>query len=131
MAKMIHLVIRVLDEKASLDFYRQAFGLHVTHRHDFENFTIVYLANAETTFELELTINKGRSTPYEHGEAFGHFSFAVVDVDAEHARLTAEGREPGALKEFAHEGRVLSRFFFVSDPDGYKIAVLQRNDRYL
>lgn len=131
MAKMIHLVIRVLDEQASLDFYRQAFGLHVAHRHDFENLTIVYLANAETTFELELTINKGRSTPYEHGEAFGHFSFAVDDVDAEHARLTAEGREPGPLKEFAHEGRVLSRFFFVSDPDGYKIAVLQRNDRYL
>ncbi|HHY01296.1 MAG TPA: lactoylglutathione lyase, partial [Paracoccus sp.] len=60
MAKMIHSMIRVLDEARSVAFYGAAFGLKVAERLDFDSFTLVYLANAETGFELELTINKGR-----------------------------------------------------------------------
>ncbi|MEL7139350.1 MAG: VOC family protein, partial [Pseudomonadota bacterium] len=47
MAKAIHMMIRVLDEQRSLDFYEQAFGLTVADRLDFEKFTLVYLRNAE------------------------------------------------------------------------------------
>ena len=37
---------------------------------------------------------------------------------------------PTPLKELTLEGRAPARFFFVQDPDGYKIEVLQRGGRY-
>ena len=131
MAKMIHTMIRVLDEARSVAFYDAAFGLKVAERLDFDSFTLVYLANAETGFELELTINKGRDEPYERGNGYGHLAVSVEDVDAEHARLTALGLNPRKLVDFAPGGTVLARFFFIQDPDGYEIEVLRRGDRYL
>lgn len=131
MAKMIHSMIRVLDEARSLAFYDQAFGLKVAQRLDFESFTLVYLSNAETGFELELTINKGREKPYDRGDGYGHLAVSVEDVDAEHARMTAAGLAPRKLVDFAPGGEVIARFFFIADPDGYEIEVLQRGGRYL
>lgn len=131
MAKMIHSMIRVLDEARSVAFYGAAFGLKVAERLDFDSFTLVYLANAESGFELELTINKGREEPYDLGNGYGHLAISVEDVDAEHARLTALGLNPRKLVDFAPGGTVLARFFFIQDPDGYEIEVLRRGGRYL
>jgi lactoylglutathione lyase len=130
MAKAIHSMIRVLDEARSVDFYRRAFGLDVAQRLDFPDFTLVYLSNPETDFELELTVNKGRTEPYQLGDGYGHLAFSVDDLDAEHARLTAEGLAPRKLVDFAPGGEVIARFFFIADPDGYQIEVLQRGQRY-
>lgn len=130
MAKMIHSMIRVLDEARSVDFYGRAFGLRVAQRLDFDSFTLVYLSNDETGFELELTINKNREAPYDLGDGYGHLAVSVEDVDAEHARLTALGLAPRKLVDFAPGGEVIARFFFVADPDGYQIEVLQRQGRY-
>ena len=82
MAKAIHSMIRVLDEARSVDFYRRAFGLDVAQRLDFPDFTLVYLSNPETDFELELTVNKGRTEPYQLGDGYGHLAFSVDDLDA-------------------------------------------------
>jgi lactoylglutathione lyase len=131
MAKAIHSMIRVLDEARSLAFYDRAFGLTVAERLDFESFTLIYLSNAEAGFELELTVNKGRTEPYVLGDGYGHLAFSVDDVDAAHARLTAAGLAPRKLVDFAPGGTVIARFFFVADPDGYQIEVLQRGGRYL
>ena len=131
MAKMIHSMIRVLDEERSVAFYKQAFGLDVAQRLDFETFTLVYLSNGETGFELELTINKGREESYDRGNGYGHLAVSVDDVDAEHARMTAAGLNPRKLVDFAPGGEVIARFFFIADPDGYEIEVLQRGGRYL
>ncbi|MBJ2149275.1 VOC family protein [Paracoccus sp. IB05] len=130
MARMIHTMIRVLDEARSLAFYDQAFGLKVVERLDFETFTLIYLANAETGFELELTVNKGRVDPYNLGDGYGHLAVSVTDVNAEHARLEAAGLAPRKLVDFAPGGDVIARFFFIADPDGYQIEVLQRAGRY-
>lgn len=130
MAKAIHSMIRVLDEARSVDFYRRAFGLDIAQRLDFPTFTLVYLSNPETEFELELTINKDRTEPYQLGDGYGHLAFSVDDLDAEHARLTAEGLAPRKLVDFAPGGEVIARFFFIADPDGYQIEVLQRGHRY-
>ena len=131
MAKAIHSMIRVLDEARSVSFYDQAFGLKVADRLDFDSFTLIYLSNPETGFELELTVNKGRTEPYNLGDGYGHLAFSVTDLDAEHARLTAAGLAPRKLVDFAPVGTVIARFFFISDPDGYQIEVLQRAGRYL
>ncbi len=131
MAKIIHSMIRVLDEARSLAFYKAAFGLEPVERMDFDNFTLVYLANAESSFELELTVNKGREEPYDLGDGYGHMAVSVPDVDAEHQRLTDLGLAPRKLVDFAPGGQVIARFFFIKDPDGYEIEVLQRAGRYL
>lgn len=131
MAKMIHSMIRVLDEQRSTDFYGRAFGLTVADRLEFETFILIYLSNAETGFELELTVNKGRTEPYVLGDGYGHLAVSVDDLDTELARFTDLGLNPGKLVGMDHGGKPLARFFFVNDPDGYKIEVLQRGGRYL
>jgi lactoylglutathione lyase len=131
MAKAIHSMIRVLDEARSLAFYDAAFGLKVADRLDFDSFTLVYLSNAESTFEVELTVNKGRAEPYNLGDGYGHLAVSVTDVNSEHARMTAAGLSPRKLVDFAPAGTVIARFFFIADPDGYQIEVLQRGGRYL
>jgi len=131
MAKAIHAMIRVLDEARSLAFYEQAFGLTVAERLDFDSFTLLYLSNPETPFELELTVNKGRTQPYDLGDGYGHLAVSVADVAAEHARLAEAGLSPRKIVDFAPAGTVIARFFFIADPDGYQIEVLERGGRYL
>ncbi|MDJ0860444.1 MAG: VOC family protein [Dinoroseobacter sp.] len=130
MAKAIHSMIRVLDETRSLDFYKRAFGLEVADRLDFSDFILIYLSNSEQSFELELTVNKGQSEPYDLGNGYGHLAVSVDDLDAEHARFEAEGLSPRKLVEFAPDGKLVGRFFFVADPDGYQIEVLERSGRF-
>ncbi|PSC04751.1 lactoylglutathione lyase [Alsobacter soli] len=130
MAKALHSMIRVLDEARSVSFYRTAFGLEVADRFPFDGFTLVYLRSPEADFELELTINHDRKEPYALGDGYGHIAFAVDDLDAEHARFTREGLSPNPVKEFFRDDALLARFFFVQDPDGYKIEVLQKHGRY-
>lgn len=130
MAKMIHSMIRVLDEARSVEFYQKAFGLEIAQRLDFETFTLVYLSNAESEFELELTINKGREEAYDLGTGYGHLAVSVGDLDAEHARMTELGLSPAKIVEFNRDDVLLARFFFIADPDGYRIEVLQRHGRF-
>ena len=130
MAKPIHMMIRVMDEAKSVAFYDQAFGLKVKNRFDFEGFTLVYLKNDENDFEVELTINHGRTEPYTHGTGYGHLAVSTDDVVREHGRATAAGLNPTPVKEFFRDGALLAKFFFLQDPDGYKIEVLQRHGRY-
>jgi lactoylglutathione lyase len=130
MAKTIHSMIRVLNEQRSLDFYGKAFGLKVAERLGFDGFTLVYLSNEESEFEVELTINHDRTEPYALGDGYGHLAVSVEDLEEEHARMTSLGLSPLPIKEFMHEGRLLAKFFFIQDPDGYKIEVLQRAGRY-
>lgn len=124
------MMIRVLDEARSISFYDKTFGLKVAERLDFPNFTLVYLSNGESPFELELTVNKGRTSSYQLGDGYGHVAFTVDDLDREHARFQAAGLSPREIVELNRDERTLARFFFIDDPDGYKIEVLQRRGRY-
>ena len=130
MAKAIHSMIRVMDETRSVEFYSKALGLKIKDRFDFDGFTLVYLKNDENDFEVELTINHGRTEAYTHGTGYGHLALSVSDVDAEHRRLVELGLNPNPVKEFHRDGALMAKFFFVLDPDGYKIEVLQRHGRY-
>jgi lactoylglutathione lyase len=130
MAKLIHTMIRVMDEERSVKFYADAFGLQVAARFAFDTFTLIYLRNSENDFEVELTVNHGQTDPYTHGGAYGHLAVCVDDIEAEHARVTQLGLAPAPVKQMQHNGNPLAKFFFITDPDGYKIEVLQRNGRY-
>jgi lactoylglutathione lyase len=131
MAKAIHSMIRVLDEARSIPFYEKAFGLQVETRWDFETFTLLYLRNEEADFEVEPTVNKGRTEPYDLGDGYGHLAVVVDDLDGEHARLTEAGLGPRKLVSFAPDGgNPIARFFFIADPDSYQIEVLQKGGRF-
>ena len=127
---MIHTMIRVVDLDRSLDFYRNALGMEVSQQLDFPDFALAYLRNPENDFELELTLNKGREEAYTHGTGYGHFAVCVNDLDQEHNRLKTLGIAPNEIKEFKDGERLIARFFFMQDPDGYKIEVLQRHGHY-
>ncbi len=130
MAKAIHMMIRVLDEQRSVDFYARAFDLAIADRFVFDGFTLIYLRSAEADFEVELTVNHGRTEPYTHGTGYGHIAFAVDNIEAQHARMKAGDLGPGEIKEFHRDGALMAKFFFVQDPDGYKVEVLQKHGRY-
>lgn len=130
MARVIHTMIRVRDLDASLSFYDRAFALRPADRFDFDDFSLVYLRNPENDIEIELTWNKGRAEPYTHGDGYGHVAVAVDNLDVEHQRFTDAHLSPLPIKEFHRDGALMARFFFVLDPDGYKIEVLQRHGRY-
>jgi lactoylglutathione lyase len=103
-AKLVHSMIRVLEESRSIEFYKAAFGLDVADRLEFDGFTLVYLRNGENDVELELTVNKGAAQPYDLGNGYGHIAFVVEDVDAEHARFEAAGFSPRKLVDFQNDG---------------------------
>jgi len=130
MAKPIHSMIRVLDETRSIDFYRRALALEVAERVAFDNFTLVYMRSSASPFELELTVNHGRTEPYQLGDGYGHLAVVVDDLAAEHARLERDGLSPGPLREMLRGDTPFARFFFLQDPDGYRIEVLERRGRY-
>lgn len=124
-------MIRVLDEEKSVDFYAKAFGLKVKDRFPFDGFTLVYLRNDENDFEVELTVNHDQDEPYSHGSGYGHLAVCVDDIESEHARMSALDMQPTPVKEFQRDGELMAKFFFVQDPDGYKIEVLKRHGRYV
>ena len=130
MAKIIHSMIRVLDLERSLGFYADVLGLHEAHRLDFPEFALVYLRNAENDCEIELTLNKGQTEPYTHGSGYGHVGVVVDDAIATREALVARGYEPASVKEFKRGDELLARYFFIQDPDGYKIEMLERHGHY-
>ncbi|SOE94987.1 lactoylglutathione lyase [Burkholderia sp. D7] len=131
MIKFLHLMIRVQALDPSIAFYRDVFGMRESHRLDFDTFTLVYLRDPESGAEIELTLNKGTTTPYTHGTGYGHVAFAVDDIESFRDRLLSQGMQPGDLKSLTHNGAIAARFFFITDPDGYKIEVLSREGHYI
>ena len=88
MAKAIHSMIRVLDEARSVGSTGTPSGSRSPTVSISTASRWSTCAIAEADFEVELTINKGRTEPYDLGDGYGHIAFVVDDLDAEHARLT-------------------------------------------
>jgi len=130
MAKIIHSMIRVFKPDVSIDFYKKAFNLEIVERCDFEGFSLIYLGNSENDVELELTYNHDQKEPYTHGSGYGHLAFVVDDIEGEHKRLNYLGFNPEKLVSFNQNGNLFAKFFFIKDPDGYEIEVLQKYGRF-
>ena len=121
-------MLRVGDLQRSIDFYTRVLGmklLRTTERPE-QKYSLAFVGygtNPEHA-EIELTYNHGVSS-YEPGTAFGHIALGVQDVYASCDRIRAAGgnitREPGPVKG----GNTV--IAFVTDPDGYKIELIQRD----
>ena len=121
-------MLRVGDLQRSIDFYTKVLGmklLRTTERPE-QKYSLAFVGygtNPEHA-ELELTYNHGVSS-YELGTAYGHIALGVPDVYAACDRIRAAGgnitREPGPVKGGS------TVIAFVTDPDGYKIELIQRD----
>jgi len=130
MAKIVHSMIRVFNPDLSIDFYNKALNMTIAERKDFEGFSLIYLRDGDSGAELELTYNHDQKEPYTIGNGYGHLAVVVEDVESEHKRLIELDLKPGELVNFEHNGELLAKFFFIKDPDGYEIEVMEKVGRY-
>ena len=112
----IHTNFNVLDLKKSMDFYEKALGLKEVRRKEKPEFTIVYMGDGITDFELELTWMHDRTTPYDLGEEEFHLAFRTDDFDAAHKLH----EEMGCI---CYENPSMG-IYFIQDPDNYWLEIL-------
>ena len=123
----LHTMLRVGNLQRAIDFYTQVMGmrlLRTTDRPDQEySLAFVGYGSNPDQAEIELTYNYGVDA-YEMGTAYGHIALGVTDIYATCEKIRAGGgnitREPGPVKG---GDTVIA---FVTDPDGYKIELIQR-----
>ena len=125
--RVLHTMLRVGNLQRSIDFYTRVMGmtlLHTTERpeHKYSLAFVGYGSNPDHA-EIELTYNHGVDH-YDLGTAYGHIAIAVPDAYAACAAIKAGGgvitREAGPV---AGGSTVIA---FITDPDGYKIELIQR-----
>ena len=116
--KMIHENYNVADLAKSMAFYEEALGLKETRRKEAADgsFIIVYLANENSDFELELTWLRDMDRPYNLGDCEFHLAFRTDDYEAAHAKHEAMGCICFDNKEMG--------VYFIEDPDGYWMEVV-------
>ena len=116
--KMIHENYNVSDLQASLDFYEKALGLTEVRRKTAPDgsFIIVYVANEQADFELELTWLREHPQKYNIGEEEFHLAFRTDDYEAAHKLH----EEMGCI---CFENPDMG-IYFIKDPDGYWLEIL-------
>ena len=125
--RLLHTMLRVGDLQRAIDFYTQVLGMQLLRRSENPEYKyslafVGYGSNPDQA-EIELTYNWGTDR-YEMGTAYGHIALGVPDVAAACEKIRANGgnvtREAGPVKG----GTTV--IAFVTDPDGYKIELIQR-----
>ena len=122
--ELFHTMIRVLDEERSLAFYA-ALGFEERGRARVggDTATVIFLGLPGDGARLELTLNDGRSEPYEMGDAYGHIALSVDNMDAELATYAQRGVLPEKPPYASRPGG--SKICFIRDPDGYRIELVE------
>jgi len=127
--RFLHTMLRVGNLERSIDFYTQVLGMTLIRRSENPEYKyslafVGYGSNPEHA-ELELTYNHGVDK-YEMGTAYGHIALGVPDAYAACDKIKAAGgqvtREAGPVKGGS------TVIAFVTDPDGYKIELIERKD---
>lgn len=127
--RILHTMLRVGDLQRSIDFYTQVMGMTLlrTSENPSQHYSLAFLGYGKNPehAELELTYNHGVAS-YELGTAYGHLAIGVPDAYAACEKIRANGgnvtREPGPVKG----GTTV--IAFITDPDGYKVELIQRPD---
>lgn len=121
--RQVHTCVRVRDPETSVAFYR-ALGYEPRGRLNFATAYNLYLGLPGEGDTLELTVNRDRDEPYDLGTGYNHVAITVEDIDSVLAELAAIGVQP-EKPPYRPGGRdELPRIAFVSDPDGYRIELI-------
>ena len=127
--RLLHTMLRVGDLQRSIDFYTKVLGMRLlrTSENVEYKYSLAFLGYGSNPdhAELELTYNHGVHS-YEAGTAYGHIAISADDIhvacDAARKAGAIISREPGPVKG----GTTV--IAFITDPDGYKIELIQRGD---
>jgi len=127
MPEFLHTMVRVTDPQRSRAFY-ESLGFRFTRDMDIvrngeREATNYFFSLGDRENVLELTYNHDGRT-YELGTGYGHIAIAVDDLDGTLARLAELGISPDREPYRVREGG--SRLTFVTDPDGYRIELIER-----
>ena len=114
--KMIHENYNVVDLGVSIAFYEKALGLKEVRRKNGDGYTLVYLANEQSDFELELTWLADHPQKYDIGEEEFHLAFRTDDYQAAHSLHEQMGC-------ICFENPALG-IYFIQDPDGYWLEII-------
>ena len=122
-------MLRVGNLERAIAFYTEVIGMKLlrTSENPQYKYSLAFLGfdSNPAQAEIELTYNWG-TEHYDMGTAYGHIALGVPDAYAACARIKAAGgnisREAGPV---AGGSTVIA---FVTDPDGYKIELIQRAD---
>ncbi|HSN34130.1 MAG TPA: lactoylglutathione lyase [Ideonella sp.] len=125
--RLLHTMLRVGDLQRSIDFYTRVMGmqlLRTTERPE-QKYSLAFVGygrNPEHA-EIELTYNHGVDH-YDLGNAYGHIAIEVPDAAAACERIrTGGGNVTRPAGPVAGGTTVIA---FVTDPDGYKIELIER-----
>ena len=125
--RLLHTMLRVGNLQRSIDFYTGVLGMTLLRRSENPEYKyslafVGYEGNPAQA-EIELTYNHGIES-YDMGTAYGHIALGVPDAYAAVGKIRAAGgnvtREAGPVKGGS------TVIAFVTDPDGYKIELIQR-----
>jgi len=114
--KFDHFNFNILDLDKSIRFYEEALGLREVRRKNGAGFTLVYLGDGMTDFNLELTYLCDRTEPYDLGEIEFHLAFSVDDYNAAHELHEKMGC-------ICYENNEMG-IYFIEDPDGYWLEIV-------
>ena len=114
-----HVNFNVLDLSRSMEFYARACDFREKRRLEASGFTLVYLTDGASDFELELTYLHERKEPYNLGEKEFHLALYTDDYAAARAKHAD-------MDIICYENAEMG-IYFVEDPDGYWIEVLPKN----
>lgn len=125
--RMLHTCVRVKDLDKSLAFYKDVLGMKEVRRLDYPDykFTLVYLALPGDEVELELTYNYDQEEPYDLGNGYGHIAIGVENLEDTHEEFSQSGLDVTELTGLSDGA---ASYFFIKDPDGYKIEIIQLKD---
>ncbi len=124
---LVHTCIRVRDADRSVAFY-EALGFERRGQLNFDAAYNVYLGLPGSGDTLELTVNVGREEPYDLGDGYNHVAVTTAELDALLGRLGALGHEPEKAPFHPGGREDLPRICFVTDPDGYRIELIEGAD---
>ena len=122
--KFLHTMIRVKDLDKSYKFYTEELGFVESRRKEFSDkkFDLVYLKLPESSdYELELTYNYDQEEDYNLGDGYGHIAISNPDIKSFREELSSKGYEVTEIKGLSDNS---DKYFFLTDPDGYKIEVI-------
>jgi lactoylglutathione lyase len=127
--RILHTMLRVGDLQRSIDFYTSVLGMKLLRKSENTEYkyTLAFVGygNNPDHAELELTYNWGTDS-YDMGTAYGHIAISAEDIYATCDAVRAAGgnitREPGPVKGGS------TVIAFITDPDGYKIELIERKD---
>ena len=128
--RLAHAMIQVRDLEACIAFYEKALGMSVAERHDYDGASLAYLRAPSGAGEVELLSERPWRFADRPEKGRTHLAFTVTDVDLEHARMKAMGIPCGRLARYEANGRLQTRFFYLYDPEGNEIEILEAIGRY-